>query len=75
MDSKTKGESGIIKLADLIEKRKNLEKLAQKIEARIADIKPDDLFTLIYTSGTTRSTKGVMLMHSDAMHQLIDVAP
>ena len=76
MDAKAKGESGIIKLADLIEKGKKLrESGSKKIEARIADIKPDDLFTLIYTSGTTGQPKGVMLMHSNAMHQLIDVAP
>jgi long-chain acyl-CoA synthetase len=76
MDSKAKGESGIIKLSDLIEKGKKLEKADQKklkLESLISN--PDDLFTLIYTSGTTGQPKGVMLMHSNAMHQLIDVAP
>lgn len=76
MDPKSKGESGTLKLQDLIEKGKKLrENGSKKTEARVADIKPDDLFTLIYTSGTTGQPKGVMLMHSNMMHQIVDVTP
>jgi long-chain acyl-CoA synthetase len=76
IDPKAKGEPGILKLSDLIDKGKKLRESGSKnVETRISEIKPDDLFTVIYTSGTTGQPKGVMLMHSNAMHQIIDVAP
>ncbi len=76
MDPKAKGASGVLKLYDLIEKGNKLRSGgAKKVEARVADIKPDDLFTLIYTSGTTGAPKGVMLMHSNMMHQVNDACP
>ena len=76
IDPKAKGAAGVLKLYELIEKGNKLRISAtKKVEARIADIKPDDLFTLIYTSGTTGAPKGVMLMHSNMMHQVIDVVP
>jgi len=31
---------------------------------------PDDLTTIIYTSGTTSDPKGVMLLNSNFMHQI-----
>ncbi|MBP7283620.1 MAG: AMP-binding protein [Leptospiraceae bacterium] len=76
MDPKAKGASGVLKLYDLIEKGNKLRAGgSKKVEARVADIKPDDLFTLIYTSGTTGQPKGVMLMHSNMMHQVNDMVP
>jgi long-chain acyl-CoA synthetase len=75
MDKKSEAK-GVQKLYELIEKGSKLrEKGTNQVDARIADIKPDDLFTLIYTSGTTGQPKGVMLMHSNMMYQLIDVLP
>src|SRR5690349_23324083 len=42
------------------------------IERLIAETTPDDLATLMYTSGTTGEPKGVMLTHANLISNLID---
>ncbi len=75
-DSKLKASAGIEFFHTLLEKGRTLRAKGKKeAEKRIAGIKPDDLFTLIYTSGTTGMPKGVMLMHSNMMHQMHYVVP
>jgi long-chain acyl-CoA synthetase len=44
--------------------------LLAEVEARMVGLKPDDLVTLAYTSGTTGTPKGVMLAHRN----LVDMA-
>lgn len=37
----------------------------------IETIEPDDIATLMYTSGTSGTPKGVMLSHRNLLHQVI----
>ncbi|MBM9499486.1 AMP-binding protein [Leptospira sp. 201903071] len=67
---------GVLKMQDLIDKGKKLrDGGSKKAEERISAIQAEDLFTLIYTSGTTGLPKGVMLKHSNMMHQVNYVSP
>ncbi|MDZ4728188.1 MAG: long-chain fatty acid--CoA ligase [Leptospira sp.] len=75
-DSKLKSGSGIEKFHDLLATGRTLRSKGKKeTEKRMEGIKPDDLYTLIYTSGTTGMPKGVMLMHSNMIHQMHYVVP
>jgi len=47
---------------------------AADIEAEIEKGNPDDTMTIIYTSGTTGEPKGVMLTHTNYLHQVKGVA-
>lgn len=55
--------------------------LVAEVESRAAAVKPDDLATLVYTSGTTGAPKGVMLAHrcivdmTSSCLQVFDIGP
>ncbi|MBN2890291.1 MAG: long-chain fatty acid--CoA ligase [Bacteroidales bacterium] len=59
--------------------KKNYDKRIDELDRIKSEISSDDLFTLIYTSGTTNNPKGVMLSHwnftyqVDKIQHLIDV--
>ena len=45
--------------------------LKEKFEERRNSVMPDDLLTLIYTSGTTALSKGVMLTHNNVVSNVL----
>ncbi len=62
---------GVITLASLEVDGKRLREAGdRRVEERIAQIQPNDLYTLIYTSGTTGIPKGVQLTHASICSQV-----
>lgn len=59
----------------IVIRTKNLSVLSQNVESRghAADPRPEDVASIIYTSGTTSTPKGVMLTHANLCAQ-IDMA-
>lgn len=74
MDKGTPAEGDVLHIYDLMEKGKKLRASGdRRVEERMAQIKPDDIFTIIYTSGTTGAPKGVMLTHANMTSQVKNI--
>ena len=76
------GDDAIISYETLLNKGAALKTdLQVEIERRSDRVKPEDMATIVYTSGTTGPPKGCMISHSniaavlDSIHQLFQLDP
>jgi long-chain acyl-CoA synthetase len=59
---------GVTSLHDLMEQgRRRLQATPDLVRNAARAVRPDDLLTIVYTSGTTADPKGVMLTHSNVL--------
>ena len=54
--------------------RESRERLRAELEARVAAVRPSDIATIVYTSGTTGPPKGVVQTHGNHMATLASAA-
>lgn len=69
---------GVMNYHELTELGRMDEGAPEKVKTSKAAVKPDDLLTILYTSGTTGTPKGVMISHHNLVANVIgcqDFAP
>jgi long-chain acyl-CoA synthetase len=59
--------SGVRALGELLRAGRAAAARSQDLAAARAQVQPDDLLTIVYTSGTTAEPKGVMLTHRNVL--------
>ena len=59
-----------LNLSNVLESAPQLEAHDAAFDARLGETKPEDLATIVYTSGTTGDPKGVMLTHKNLCENL-----
>lgn len=55
--------------------RQRLERVPEDVTARLDGVRPDNLATLVYTSGTTGPPKGTMISHANVVWTLRNSMP
>ena len=54
--------------------RDNVERLKSELAGRVSEVRPDDIATIVYTSGTTGPPKGVVQTHGNHLATLESAA-
>ncbi len=71
MDAPQSLPDQVVSLTQLVAQGKSVQqKNPGMVRERAALVKPDDIFTIVYTSGTTGMPKGVMLTHSNVISNI-----
>src|SRR5262245_33553912 len=72
IEGPSQDSSGCLSFQDLLGTgRRSLEKNPTLFEQKCAQVKPNDLASILYTAGTTGTPKGVMLSHSNLVSNVL----